>query len=366
MFLHSTFWSTSVLGINSEGTLLLDGSHEDISSMGVLLYDNLSISINGNSIIVPYVEHELAAGLWDVYLCASIGERKGLFLVMHNGNLSIATGTHIGSEVIITANKNQNSKFNYIPPIQLLYNKERIDGQSELDYANFRMIDSRNIKQGVLYRGVSPLNHSISPERSHITDRLCLENRISAIVDLVDTSVKIDYHINNDFESKESYAAKLYFSDNVYTGLFPRDLFGIEARQQLSYIFHFLNSHNPPFFIHCNGGLYRTGFLCFIIEGLMGAGYQELIYDYMTSYVNFYGIKRECELYQLLANLSPLRYLYVFSHLDSINNPLDIKWEYDITRYRTLDISKGIEEYLIHYVHLSKQDIENFKRKITI
>lgn len=367
MFFHSTFWSTPVLDVSSEGALLLEGSLEDILGMGVLFYDNLSISIDGsNSIVVPYVEQELLAGLWDIYLCASMKGRKGLFLVMHNGNLAVATGAHIGSEVVVTAIENRKKKFDYVPPIQLLYNEERTDTQSELEYANFRMLDFRNIRQGVFYRGGSPLNYSLSLERARTIDRLCLENKIRTIVDLVDTSSEIEYYINDYDESKDSYAAQLYFSNNVYTGFFPRDIFGVEARQQLSGVFHFLNSHQPPFFIHCNGGLYRTGFLCLIIEGLMGADFQELVYDYMTSYVNFYRIKRKNDLYQLLTNLSPLRYLYIFSHLDSINNPINVKWEYDIKNYRSLDITKGIEEYLVNFVHLSQQDIENFKRKIAV
>ena len=366
-FLPGTFWSTSVLDVISGGALLLEGSLEDLSDMGVLLYDNLSISIDGNfSIVVPYVEQELLAGLWDVYLCASVKGRKGLFLVMQNGNLAVVTGAHIGSEVVITAIENRKSEFDYIPPIQLLFNEKRLDTQSELEYANFRMLDCQNIRRGVFYRGGSPLNHSLSLERAHTIDRLCLENKICTVVDLVDTSSEIECYINDYNEPQNSYAAQLFFLNNVYAVFFPRDLFSIEARQQLSYIFQFFNSHKPPFFIHCNGGLYRTGFLCLIIEGLMGAGPQELVYDYMTSYVNFYGIKREGDLYQLLSNLSPLRYLYIFSHLDIINNPLNVKWEYDITSYSALDISKGIEKYLINYVHLSKQDIENFKRKIAV
>lgn len=117
MFFHSTFWSTPVLDVSSEGALLLEGSLEDILGMGVLFYDNLSISIDGsNSIVVPYVEQELLAGLWDIYLCASMKGRKGLFLVMHNGNLAVATGAHIGSEVVVTAIENRKKKFDYVPP----------------------------------------------------------------------------------------------------------------------------------------------------------------------------------------------------------------------------------------------------------
>ena len=366
MFRHSTFWSTSVLEVNSDGALLLDGSQDNLFGMGVRLYDNLSISIDGSDgIIVPYVEHELLAGLWDVYLCDSMKGCKGLFLVMHNGNLAIATKAHIGSSIIITTNKNRYYHFDYIPPIQLSYNEDRIDAQSELEYANFRMLDSRNLRKGVFYRGGSPLNHYLSLERSRIINRLCLENNISAIVDLVDTSSEIECRLNDYCELKDSYAAQLYFSNNVYSGFFPRDIFGVEARQQLLYIFHFLNSHKPPFLIHCNGGLFRTGFLCFIIEGLMGADPQELINDYMTSYVNFYRIERNGDLYNLLANLSPLRYLYIFSHLDCINSPINVKWKHDIKDSSVHNISKGIEEYLINYVHLSKHDIVDFKRIIT-
>ena len=60
-----------------------------------------------------------------------------------------------------------------------------------------------------------------------------------------------------------------------------------------------------PIYIHCLEGKDRTGFVCFVIEALMGATYEEMLNDYMTTYQNYFGItlKDEEEKYSAIANL---------------------------------------------------------------
>ena len=50
---------------------------------------------------------------------------------------------------------------------------------------------------------------------------------------------------------------------------------------------------NGPYYIHCQEGKDRTGFVCIVIEALCGASYQELVDDYMITYDNYYGITPE-------------------------------------------------------------------------
>lgn len=47
-----------------------------------------------------------------------------------------------------------------------------------------------------------------------------------------------------------------------------------------------------PVYIHCLEGKDRTGFVCVLLEALAGAGYDEMLDDYMKTYENYYGITK--------------------------------------------------------------------------
>jgi protein tyrosine/serine phosphatase len=48
----------------------------------------------------------------------------------------------------------------------------------------------------------------------------------------------------------------------------------------------FMIKHDPPYLIHCIAGIDRTGFLSLILESFMGAKFDDIVKDYMLSYVD--------------------------------------------------------------------------------
>ncbi len=50
-----------------------------------------------------------------------------------------------------------------------------------------------------------------------------------------------------------------------------------------------------PYYIHCQEGKDRTGFVCIVIEALCGASYQKLVDDYMYKYYNYYKITKDTD-----------------------------------------------------------------------
>jgi hypothetical protein len=48
----------------------------------------------------------------------------------------------------------------------------------------------------------------------------------------------------------------------------------------------FMIEHDPPYLIHCEAGIDRTGFLSLILEAFMGAKFDDIVKDYMLSYVD--------------------------------------------------------------------------------
>ena len=70
----------------------------------------------------------------------------------------------------------------------------------------------------------------------------------------------------------------------------------------------FMISHEGPYYLHCNEGKDRTGFIMILLESLMGASKEEAMRDYMQSYVNFYHVERGSYKYNVIAraNFEPM------------------------------------------------------------
>ena len=74
-------------------------------------------------------------------------------------------------------------------------------------------------------------------------------------------------------------------------------------------------TYGGPAYIHCMEGKDRTGFVCLLLEALVGASYEEMCSDYMTTYENYYKISKTKtpERYNAVVSLyfdSFLEYLY--------------------------------------------------------
>ena len=54
-----------------------------------------------------------------------------------------------------------------------------------------------------------------------------------------------------------------------------------------------LPSHPAPYIVHCMEGKDRTGYVCALLEGLCGATYEEMVNDYLITYVNYYKVDLE-------------------------------------------------------------------------
>ncbi len=61
---------------------------------------------------------------------------------------------------------------------------------------------------------------------------------------------------------------------------------------------------NPDgkFLVHCREGKERSGMFIAITECLMGASFDEIAADYMTSYRNYYGLKESDPAYRIILN----------------------------------------------------------------
>ncbi|MBQ7509187.1 MAG: tyrosine-protein phosphatase, partial [Spirochaetales bacterium] len=98
--------------------------------------------------------------------------------------------------------------------------------------------------------------------------------------------------------------------------------------------------------IHCKEGKDRTGFLCAVLELLMGAGMDEIIADYMETYCNFFGVEKGSE-----------RYAYISSIITDELAAVGIGREGNLQK-QTADFLKRIG--------LSSDEVETLKKNLSV
>ena len=73
------------------------------------------------------------------------------------------------------------------------------------------------------------------------------------------------------------------------TASYPSDAF----KQRLAAGLAEMSRHEGPYLVNCVEGKDRTGFVCMLLQALCGAGYDEMLSDYMETYGNYYGITEQ-------------------------------------------------------------------------
>jgi protein tyrosine/serine phosphatase len=147
-----------------------------------------------------------------------------------------------------------------------------------INRSKFREINYRPILPGILYRSSHPVCNGKQVEE--------------IILSLNCARVKTIINLSDDIQSLESkidfcpFYKKLFGNNNVIA-------LGININfkimdfcfcKKLKRGILFMCEHNPPYLIHCEAGIDRTGFLALIIEALMGVKIDGIIKDYMLSF----------------------------------------------------------------------------------
>lgn len=169
------------------------------------------------------------------------------------------------------------------------YSNDKDEYRDDIQFANFRALSGGKLKEKFLYRGASPVDNQ--KNRAASANTLLEKNGIRFILDLADSEEEyLGYRKEADFSS--FYAAALYDEGSMAL-LDMSSSYGSEAfKQKLAGGLHKMLSAEGPIYIHCLEGKDRTGFVCVLLEALAGAGYDEMLGDYMKTYENYFGITK--------------------------------------------------------------------------
>ena len=192
------------------------------------------------------------------------------------------------------------------------YKNDRSEFESDEVFANFRAISGGNLKENFIYRGASPVNNENN--RASYVDALLQKNNISCILDLADSQENMDKFLaSEDFVS--NYTKSLYENGKDILLSMSSSYYKDSYKASVAEGIRFMLNNEGPVYIHCTEGKDRTGFVCMLFEALMGASYDEMCQDYMTTYYNYYGITKDStpEKYEAVVSLyfdSFMSYLY--------------------------------------------------------
>lgn len=229
------------------------------------------------------------------------------------------------------------------------YSSDRNDYSSDIEFANFRNICVGNIKENFIYRGASPIDETRN--RGSYGNTLIESVGIRCDIDLADSAKQFEEWFDKD-SFNSAYVKDLYEQDDVATLSMNTDSTSDEFKQGIKNGFEFMLNHEGPYYIHCIEGKDRTGIVCILLESLANATYEEMKEDYMTTYVNYYHVEKESDIYKFMVTELFETILQKLYNIDS---------DTSLTSY---DYKNAANEYLLG-CGLTEEEIANLTTLIT-
>ena len=284
--------------INKYGNVILTIGPESMTALGYEPGDIVAVEIGGAELRMPIGTAYSDVDSGEPICCYKTSTTTGttvVVLALNGGNLAERMGVS-GSDAAVTISMAE--KQGYADEYELhrltaSRSNERADypDLSDAEYANFRVVETRGMGAGTLYRSSSPIDPALN--RNAEADAALLAAMIRTVVNMADSEESMRQYAD--------YGLTHYAACDILALDMGADFTAGEYRQKLAEGLRFIASHDGPYLIHCKEGKDRTGFAAAVLECLMGADADEVVRDYMLSYTNFYGIEPGTRPYELLA-----------------------------------------------------------------
>ena len=230
-------------------------------------------------------------------------------------------------------------------------NREDYPHLSDEAFANFREITTTGITEKTLYRTSSPINPEIG--RNSYADAALEKAGVTVIMNLADdeTTAKSYPNFDNTYYSKQKV---------IYLNL-GADFTSNDFKTGLAKGLRFLSENKGIYAVHCTEGKDRAGFVHALLQCLTGATYDEVITDYMQTYINYYGVEKDSEKYHAIAKSNIITSLETAFELNPQTAMLRSSSSNNLLS--SADLAKEAEEF-IKSTGLSNQEIENLKENL--
>ena len=320
----------TVTEVEKYGHAKMDVRKDTMAALGFELGDILTVTAGSYTGDMPYFDgYYVDSG---EYMVRAYPSHDTIGVCINYGKFCEVAGIGVGDTITITL-KEKAGALATQTIYSLVYTNDRNDYASDEVFANFRQVVMGDIAEGKLFRSCTPINNENG--RAAITDDLVEKAGIKAVMNLADTAEEIaEYVAGEDFDSP--YYKGLYDEGNVIVLGMPVNYASDEFAEGIVKGLTFLSEHEGPYLVHCTEGKDRAGFTAALLEALMGAELEDIVSDYMLSYVNYYHIDPETEQskYDLIAEGNVKEMLRAVAGLEK---------GADLTE---VDLAKAAETYL--------------------
>lgn len=268
-----------IVSYNEFGAAMLDFQEADMAKAGFSLGDVISITIDGQEIIMPYYDGFYAST--GEYICVAYPTYPSICFTANNTGLPEEL-TGLEGHTVTVRMKDKGGCLDVQEALSMKYTDERANYPylSDEQFANARMISTSNIANGVLYRSSSPFSNEIG--RAYYVSDFLEREQVKTVLNLADTEENM---LNYDMPP---YSRTIWENDNVILCPLKADPTADDFNTRLIAALQELPLHPAPYVVHCTEGKDRTGYVCALLEGLCGATYEEMVADYLTTYYNYY------------------------------------------------------------------------------
>ena len=268
----------------------LSMSADEFEAAGIELGDSLDIIFSNGKTLedIPYFN-----GLYSRWKQPLVLAWPGATHPRVCSNYGPAMWDEMGLEsgATITVGIHEKGKYKKIQnTLFQVYSDERDHFETDAVFANYREVKGGSLKEKLIFRGASSISDAHS--RSSYVNAFMARDGIKYNLDLSDSIEEAAKHRTHalsrgaNISKFESLAA----SGNVGYINLDQGYRTPEYATGLAHGLYEMVQHEGPYYIHCIEGKDRTGFTCMLLEALAGAGRDEMIRDYMTTYTNYFGI----------------------------------------------------------------------------
>lgn len=316
--------------------------------------DVVTVMIAGyDTVDVPVVANYSDAFPGEFFLYVSEG-LNAIDLEARYGQMAEVIGLGRDSKFPIDVVVQMKEKGGYVDHLEnlksltLAYSPESYPDLSIEEFANFRMVRTTGMGEGVLYRSSSPIDPSIY--RNAIADSLAALAGVKTFLNLADDK--------RYAEEYNGFAESYYATQNVVyltvDPTFANTLFKEGLVKGLRYMIE----HDGPYLVHCTYGMDRTGFTIAVLEALMGATADEIKADYATTHKNFYNVVDGKHIGLTEKQVELLQAIIVRLMQNSFKTA-----GVDISDFENADLASATEKYLLA-LGMEKSEIEALRDRL--
>jgi hypothetical protein len=291
-------FSGTITAVEKYGHTVTDIAVADLNAAGYALGDVLTVRFgNGFTFDAPLVPaYDVERGQ---YLLRTEYGDGFVAACINYGDLAKEAGIGMGDTIGLS----MKAKAGYLAKLELRQLERtdvRADYASDAVFANFREVKNGSIAGGVLYRGSHPTKTEWP--RAPYASALMAGAGIATVINMSDSETELQKYLDAANPDASAYYREIYQKGGVICLSMGMAYTDPVFMEKVNAALRFMISHPAPYYVHCNEGKDRTGFLLILLESLMGAKQEEITADYMLSYVNYYGLEPGTEKYKLIAD----------------------------------------------------------------